>query len=348
MSNNDKNSVLKSLRFLCITLALFLTGVTGTVSAGNDNLVTAQAATREVRLTAFTKARTLLHLSSEVSGRVSQLFSDIGDRISNDGRVLCLDDTFTRLDIAKNRSDQALQKVDIDYFNKQVNRYRKLVTQNSSAQIQLDDSERNLQRAHEQLEGLKIVQRSLNERLQRHCLYAPAGWLMADRLAEQGQWLNIGDPAATVGDYSQLLLSLALTQAELQTLQRTKDSLSLYVPDLDRQITATIKHISPAFDPQSRKTQVELQIDARQLPDPRGGLRVELVLRLPLNSGSITLPRSALITAYDEYWLEREDGSKVRVTYLGELAATDNSGEKWVQLVSDQIRAGDRFKLIKE
>lgn len=346
MSNNNNTAVLKFLHLLCVAASSLLM-TAGTVYADN-HLVTAQPATREVRLTAFTKARTLLHLSSEVSGRVNQIFSDVGDRIAEDGRILCLDDTFTRLDLDKNRSDQALQMVDIDYFNKQVTRYRRLVTQNSSAQIQLDDSERNLQRAREQLKGLKIIHRSLDERLQRHCLYAPAGWLMVERRIEQGQWLNIGDPAATVGDYSQLLLSLALTHEELKALKRAEDSLTLYLTDLERQIAATIKHISPAFDPESRKTQVDLQIDARQLDHPRGGLRVELALQLPLNSGTVTLPRSALMTAYDEYWLEREDGSKVQVTYLGELTTADNPGEQRVQVVSEQIRAGDRFKIIKE
>ena len=276
-------------------------------------------------------------LSAEESGRVEQLFADIGDAIPAGGQFACLDDTFLRLEQQANQSEQARVRVDIEYFGKQVERYRSLVAGNSSAQIQLDEFQRNLQSSMQQLEGLKIQASVLAERGERHCVPAPAGWLVMDRLVEPGQWATRGQQVARVGDFSRLLIPFALSNAEYQALRQIED-LRLRLPDQGRELAASIARVSPAFDEVSRKIRVELEI-SDGLPERRGGLRAQLVLRLPLPSGAVVLPRAALTQRYEQHWLQREDGSEVKVVYLG------RDGDEHVRVVSPEVAAGQRFVL---
>jgi hypothetical protein len=67
-----------------------------------------------------------------------------------------------------------------------------------------------------------------------------------------------------------------------------------------------------------------------------------LKLRLPDPSGAVLVPASALTERYDDFWLTRPDGSRVRVVRLGEGA------ENTVRVSSDEVKAGDMFRLNPE
>jgi RND family efflux transporter MFP subunit len=300
-------------------------------------LAIAEAATQLQKFTGYTRARTVLILSAEESGRVERLFADVGEAVPAAGRFACLDDSFLKLEQRANETEQARVRVDIDYFRKQVKRYSSLVAGNSSAQIQLDEFERNLQSSIQQLEGLKIQSSVLAERGERHCVPAPAGWLVMDRQVEAGQWVTRGQQVARVGDFSRLLIPFALSSSEYQALQGVED-LRVRLEDSDVDLPARIARVSPAFDEVSRKIPVELEI-GDGLNIRRGGLRVQLSLRLPLPSGAVVLPLEALSERYEQYWLKREDGSEVRVVYLGRDEAQQ------VRVVSPQVLPGQRFQL---
>jgi len=307
------------------------------LAVAEPHLATAEAATQLQVLTGFTRARTNLTLSSEESGRVEQVFADVGEPVPADGHLVCLDDTFLKLDQQVNLSEQARIKVDIVFFRKQVKRYKSLVKSNSSAQIQLEESQRNLESTIQQLEGLKIRYQVMEERLERHCVQAPAGLLLIERLVEPGQWVSKGQQVARVGDFSQLLIPFALTPTEFQALQQI-ENLHVFLPDSGNNLRARIERVSPAFDEVSRKISVELEVsdglDAR-----RGGLRAELKLDLPFSSGAVVLPESAISERYEQYWLKREDGSEVKVVYLG------RDRKNRVRVISPEVIPGQHFQI---
>ena len=307
--------------------------------AGAVDVVTAEAATRSQLLSGYTRARIILHLSAEESGRVAEVFADIGDPIPDAGHFTCLDDTYNKLEQRANQAGQARIKVDIAHVRKQVKRYQSLVKSNSSAQIQLDETRRSLDSNLKQLEELMIQSEVLAERLRRSCVSAPPGWLVMDREVEPGQWVNKGQQVARVGDYSRLLIPFALSNAEFNALQQTSD-LQLWFPDLGKHAAARIARVSPTFDEASRKIRVELEVQ-EGLDELRGGMRAELSLRLSLNSGAVMVPRGALDERYEQYWLKREDGSEIKVVYLGR----DDAGR--VRVVSPEIAPGQRFQIIR-
>lgn len=300
-------------------------------------LVTAEAATQQQVLIGYTRARNVLILSAEESGRVEQVFADIGDSVPGEGRFTCLDATLLKLEQQGNQAEQARVQVDIDHFRKQVNRYSNLMERKGSAQIQLDESQRNLDSTIQQLKVLKIQHLVLVERLSRLCVSAPTGWLVIERLVEPGQWVTKGQQVARVGNFSRLLIPFALSSAEFQALQETKE-LKIRLPDLGVDLASHVERVSPAFDEASRKIPVELEI-SDGLENHRGGLRAELRLYLPLSSGAVDLPAAALSERYEQYWLKREDGSEVKVVYLGQ------DGANRVRVVSPDVAPGQRFQL---
>jgi RND family efflux transporter MFP subunit len=266
----------------------------------------------------------------------------VGDNIKEGEPFACLDSTYLDLDLRANQAEREALKVDKSYFKKEVVRYSKLVKKNSSSQSQLDTAQRNLDKTQTQIEALTIAAKILQERKARLCIDAPAGWLVIKRHVEPGKWVNAGEPVVEVGDYSHLVAPFALSVAEYQALHKQLDKgLNVKLPELEAELPANIIRVSPAFDEQSRKIHLELEL-SDGLPAYRGGIRVDLALEVPTRSGAVLIPERALQQRYEQYWLKRPDGNEIAVVYLGRSNGMDG---EWVRVVSPEIQPGDQFQL---
>lgn len=311
-------------------------------AAAQAEVAQAQAAWQQISLTGFTRPRTVLPLATEVAGKVQSVSIDVGEAVPESGRVACLDERFLVLDLRANQAEQGRLRVDITYFLKQVQRHRKLVKQSSSAQAQLDEFERNLGNARQQLRALKVQQAVLEERQQRHCISAPPGWRMLKRQVEPGQWINVGQAVAEIGDFSTLLIPYALSMPEYQALRRQAEDLRVHLPDLNSTVAARIERVAPGFDERSRKINVDLQIGTGVDPR-RGGLRAVLTLNIPDPNGAVLLPARALRERYETHWLQRPDNTEVKVMLLSREAGPGQDVQ--VRVSSPEVKAGDRFLL---
>ncbi|WP_319541445.1 efflux RND transporter periplasmic adaptor subunit [uncultured Pseudodesulfovibrio sp.] len=298
----------------------------------------AKFAARRSALTGFTRARNSMTLVTEESGRVQSVMADVGDTLGENGLFAQLDTTFIRLDLDTNRTDQQRLKSDLEYNKKEKERYEALVRNQNAAQSTLDSNVRDHQAALQQLRAKQVEERVLIERMKRFSLTGPAGWKVITRYVEPGEWITKGEKVAELGRYDVLLVPFALTSEEYRALKDMGDKVTLTLTDLHSTIQARVARVSPGFDPQSRKINVDLEITRGDI-EFRGGIRCELVIDLPDPGGAVEVPSSALIKAYEEYFLMTPDGERVRVVLLGS-AEGDNR-----RVSSPDVQPGDIFLL---
>ena len=294
----------------------------------------------EISLTGFSRARHEMTLSTEVAGKVKQVFVDVGESVPDDGRVACLDDTFSHIDIKTTNNEIALAKVDVAYYKKQVARYKTLASKKSVSISDLDNMERLLSTAKAKEIGQKLVKQRQEETLSRHCIIAPAGWLVETRSVEPRQWLDKAEPVVKVGDYSKLLVPFSLTVNELTTLKANQQNLTVWLPEYNQSIPAAIERISPSFDEQSRKIQVDLLLE-HNVPVQRGGLRVVLRLNIADSSQTFLVSSKALEKRFEEVWIKTKDGRSLRVELVG------NVSNDLVRIRSSRLTLGDQLKMIQ-
>lgn len=331
----------RSLPGLKLALAVFLFLVPIADLQAGPELVTAEPARQRARLTGYTRARSVLDIATENSGKVETVDAEIGQPIGNNNRFACLDRTFIDLDIESNRAEIARSHTEIEYYSKQVERHRELVRQASSSEQKLDEYQRDLGTRQQQLRILQLRDRTLNERRERFCIYAPAGWIVMERYIEPGEWVRIGDSVARVGNFMQLLVPFALSMTEYKALQAAGENLALELPDLNTRTAARLERVSPGFDEKSRKILVDLQIEGSQIL-ARGGIRADLVLDLPVASGTVIVPETAVEQRYEQYWLERPDGERIPVVYLGPASSIE-PGQPKVRVSHSSISSGQKF-----
>jgi multidrug efflux pump subunit AcrA (membrane-fusion protein) len=99
-----------------------------------------------------------------------------------------------------------------------------------------------------------------------------------------------------------------------------------------------VARISPAFDPETRKINVELAV-TDTLSENRGGLRAELTLETPDPSGAVLIPAAAVTERYEEFWLTRANGEKIRVLFLG------NGPDNTYRVRASELNPGDKFRV---
>ena len=299
-------------------------------------------AVRPATLTGFTRPRRTMTLVSEESARCLEVKADVGDVIGEDGVFAHLDPVFIELEIARIRADEARLESEADYNAKQLKRFKNLVESKTAAQQDLDDWSRRMRAAREQLNARKLEERIQLEHLNRYTIKAPAGWRVLERYAEPGEWLSNGQAVAELGDFRTLLVPLALTPFEYNWLKSVNRTVEMYLPDQDRIVYGHVELVSPDFDPQTRKINIDIEVE-KGLEEMRGGVRVEVPVDMPDEHGGVILPKEAVQVRYDEYFVtpvlsDGSDGEPLRVNLLG------RNGQGDYRLSSPKIRAGQKFR----
>ncbi|WP_245577035.1 efflux RND transporter periplasmic adaptor subunit [Maridesulfovibrio zosterae] len=311
---------------------------TDIASAGNAKTFKATAASRLITLTGFTRPRVSMTLVSEESAMCINVYADVGDIIGSDGKLAKLDPTFIKLEIAQLVADRDRLQSDVNYYSKEAERYVKLVKKNTAAQSELDLHIRNLKSAESLLRSIQLKLNVNREHLRRYNLRAPSGWRVIKRYIEPGEWVTKGEKIAELGNFKTLLVPYALTIKELEKVQSIKSSLTFILPDLGITVPAKLERISPDFDPETRKVEVDFEISKATF-NFRGGLRTELNLEMPDPGGAVVVPVSSLVKAYDDNFIVRPDGVRVKVLILGEAS------EGKLRVSSRAVKAGEEFLL---
>ena len=213
-----------------------------------------------------------------------------------------------------------------------------MVAKKNAAISQLDDLIRQQINVRGKLNSAILKKQRLKETRLRHCIEVPVGWRVIERNIEPGQWINVGDPVGKVGDYKHLTIPLTLSKKELSSLQRKQNNIKAYLSDYNQEISVKIYRISPAFDERSHKIQVDLLLQD-DLPDYRGGMRVDLYLDIADEFGAFRISEKALEERFEEFWLERKNGKKFQVQILG------SQSKGFVRVLSPEISTGDQFKV---
>ncbi len=310
-------------------------------SWGQGDVFAAMPAMRVISLIGYTRARHTMEIVSEESGRCAKVTADVGDRIGSEGVFAILDTTFIDLAIKKNEVNQKRLDNLIAYHTKEVRRYKELVESETAAESKLDSLENIRDQAVFEIQDLKVQEAELKERKARHHIKIPNGWTVTERTVEPGEWVSVGERLGRAGDFSSLLVPFSLSPEEYNALKKQNSSIRLFFPDEGEAgvaLEASLERISLAFDPETRKINVDLTV-TRGLSNKRGGLRAELTLMVPDPSGAVLVPAAALVERYEEFWLTRHNGEKVRVVFLG------NGPQGTIRVRSPEISHGDKFKL---
>lgn len=330
--------------FHIVSIVLFFIFAFSTVQLHGAEYVHPDSYRRTVLLTGFTYPRKVVKVSTEVSGKCTRVSADVGDAVPVSGIFATVDETFVSLDIEANKLQQERVRRQLATEKKTLKRYTTLRRENSATEATLDEVQLSADLHELTLKDLSNQLQKLNEKLQRHKVSAPPGWLVIERMVEPGEFVQTGQSVARVGDFSQLIVTFSLGFEELQVLQAAQEH-SLFLPEPGLTVEAAVFSVSPSFLETTKKIEVKLILaghSTKAEESLRGGMRAELRLQLPGDSQAFTLPLTSIINRYDAHWVMRSDGKRLRVIFLG----TDVDGATGIVSSPDLTADDSLYRII--
>jgi RND family efflux transporter MFP subunit len=292
-----------------------------------------------VTLTGYTQPFKQITLSSEITGRCLSILADTGNEIKENQVVAQIDSKFIVLDLKANKLAREEAERQLAEEEKTLARFEALIEQKSTPQARLDEVRlaADLHRIGQKI--LENERNRLEEKLKLHTITAPPGWIVIEKFIEAGELIQAGQAIAKVGDFNRLLIPLAVTFQELQSLSQMSQ-LRVFLPDIKEYVPATIYSSSPIFDPKTRKIEVKVLVNAlhTELKGQRlrGGMRAELAIQSQESTQSFLVPTTALIRRYDTHWLKMDTGDSVPVIVLGTTEDGNSTIISGKQLEKDQ------------
>lgn len=197
-----------------------------------------ERAHRQVILSGYTRAKTIVSLSTEVSGKIVDRHYEIG-QIIGEAPFFVIDTTFIDFQIESTRRTlkqlQVVMKMKqsrMAFLKKEFERIRELHQRDSTAGSKRDLAEEDYTQARLEIDATaaQIAQTQttlaeLEERRRRHRIYAPKGWSVTGNHVEVGEVVQINTPLASVGDFRSLVVPLAVSADEFAALKRLDEPL---------------------------------------------------------------------------------------------------------------------------
>ncbi|MBT2245935.1 efflux RND transporter periplasmic adaptor subunit [Sphingobium sp. BHU LFT2] len=221
-------------------------------------------------------------LSPEVAGRVAALNITAGAQVRAGSLLVQLFD-------GPERADRQAAQARAAFASVQLTRSEQLAPTGAEPRELLQ------QRRAERDQAVAAV-RQIDARLVQKQVRAPFSGEIGIRRVNLGQYLNPGDPVATLTALDQLYVEFALPQQELARLKPGSSVIVTSDAYPGRTFSARVNAVEPKIGEDTRNVSVQAL-----LPNPGGTLRpgmyVTASLTLPPQTGAIVVPATAIQTS---------------------------------------------------
>ena len=221
-------------------------------------------------------------LAPDTAGRITGIHFEAG-KIVKEGTILL------QLYDAPEQADRAAAIAKADFARVQMSRLAKLALVDAAPRSAFDQNKAEYDQA------IAAV-RQLDARIQQKTIRAPFTGQIGIRRVNMGQYLNAGDPIATLTKLDPLYVNFTVPQQELPKLKPDGKVMVTVDTSPGRVFIANINSIEPRINGATRNIAVQcLLLNAdRQL---KSGMYVNVRVQLPEIADAITVPLTAIQTS---------------------------------------------------
>jgi membrane fusion protein (multidrug efflux system) len=277
---------------------------------------------------------------------VQQVLVDVGDSVKMGQELLKLDPEFFRIEVTQRQADLDAAKASLQEAELNLNRMRGLFEKPagempSVSRKQYDDAKTQYQGASARLRGAEGALQYAQKRLDETIVRAPFNAVVTKRMVDPGEPVNSAPITYVleVQEVEMLDLEFSLPQDMLIRVKRGTP-LAYEVDGVFRgRGRATISVIYPSLDEATRSIRCRATV---QNPDLKfkPGMLAQVNILDGGGSGTVTVPRSALIQTPSGWQVQVSEGSKTVNRSVKVGAMTDQSAE-----IQEGLKAGDRIWL---
>lgn len=348
-------------------LALYCAGAFAAPIAGADDAAPVTVVTVEekplietVPLTGTITSERSSALSPRISGLVTAVHVDAGDRVKQGDTVIQLDTELTELALARTQAAAEEARAQLDEAIRLRDEARKLAASRNVPETRVRATEAEVAINEAALARLQVEVREQRARLQRHAVVAPFDAVVSRKLTEAGEWVDTGTPVLELVETEHLRLDVQAPQDLYQSI-RTDMPVTIRMDALtDETFEGTVRAKVPVNDPSERTFLVRVTLDntaGKLIP----GMSAQAFFRIDRNKTGLVLPRDSIVRLPDgtnNVWVVsgNEDGTTAskRQVKLGKIMADEvviesglETGQQVVLRGNEVLSDGQQVRIVE-
>ncbi|MFC4701321.1 efflux RND transporter periplasmic adaptor subunit [Glaciecola siphonariae] len=236
------------------------------------------------------------NLASLESGRVDELFVEIGDEVEKGQALLRLNDDLGKLQVASAKASLQAAKVNLKEAQRLYSEVLALSEQQVVAQTLIGERAAFLANAEAELARAQANLALQQEILKRHTLEAPFTGIIASRDVDAGEWVSQQDTVLSLVDVNHLRLNVFVPQQYYHLLANARDVPVTVIPDVQSlgNIQATLSRFVPVSNSSSRafQAQIDLPLSSSANAALATGMSARAKIDIPSQAGAEGLGNS--------------------------------------------------------
>ena len=322
-------------------------GWAATAAQAAEQLAVAPVQVREVAQTysadGVVEATRQSTVSAQISGRVKEIYFDVGDNVKKGQIILRIDEREAAQALAGSQAQVMQAQAAMQNAKSNYERAHQMFEQKFISQAALDKAEADYKVASAQAAASQAGESQAALAQGYTAVVAPYGGVVAARLVELGEMVTVGRPLMTGFDPSQMRVIVNVPQDRLKDIGARPD-VAIEFPSIKLRVKAASVTVQPVADARTHTTRVRIDLPVRERGVyPGMYVRAHFVVgksKKMLIPGSAVLRRSEVIAVYVV-----DDQGKVtlRQIRLGE-AVGQNEVEVLAGLNADEQVALDPVK----
>jgi len=308
----------------------------------------------EVRAVGRLAANREVVLSSQVSGIVQSYGADTGDAVAAEQTLVTLDPTDYRLALNEARANLLAVRARFAAAKNSYQRAEQLLPQKVITPEFYDKVEAEYKAAQGAVSQAEIMVDINQRRLDKTVIKVPFDGLVAQRLVEIGQNINIGDPVMAIADMARMRVKISVNEQDYVHLDKDDPVRVRVAAYPEAAFSGRVDKIGVKADPRTNTFEIEILVNNPDLL-LKAGLTAKVSITVDEIRDAIMIPQDSVLfrdsrkevfvvtggdrAAVREVTLGRVDGSSVRI--LDGLGP----GDRLVTTGAAYLKDGDRVAI---
>lgn len=227
-------------------------------------------------------------LSSEVEGQLEDILF-VGTKVEQGQRLAQINNEKSQWQLLREEAKLAGLVTDLEFRKSEVERFKVLASRDNASKTQLQRELASKQMLEQQILSAKADVAEAKRAIADSSIKAPFSGVLAQRHAQQGEFIRIGDPIVRLVNQSLKDISVP---APIRHQNLLSAGMLVSVNYHSGQITLPIRQVVSIGDPSSRMVEVRLDASGSDL---LVGDSVTVSLPKALPSEEVAVPRDALV-----------------------------------------------------
>lgn len=305
--------------------------------------VSRQDISRQIRSFGTVQAQDIVQVTPQVGNRITQIYADLGDTVSQGERLASIYDATARDQVQQAQAQLEQSRANFERDSLQFARQKKLLDRDLISEAEFDDVRATFQNSKAQLQSNQASLTQSRENLGNTIIRSPVYGVVLTRNISQGDLASSGQVAFEIGNLTGLETRVHLPLEEwkrVQVGQRVDFSLSNRE---ESSAEGSVTRISPRLDPTTGLGEVVIAFTDKGSSIYQGVL-VEAVVNVETHQNAVVIPRSALVENVQTLIEPESNTIQIERTYTAFVVQDDSIAIK--RDLELGIEQGDKIEIL--